>query len=109
MSRPAIEEQIPRRRDDKLSRTPGRRDKGGDIPKIDLVNAENYDSDELPPVDFQQLLTSPSDYSLESSLYKQHQSFTLSSGVPSGNFIQCGTNITSSIWFVFYLILDNIF
>ncbi|KAK9509169.1 hypothetical protein O3M35_006543 [Rhynocoris fuscipes] len=98
-----FEEMLPSHRDEKLSRTPGRKFIGGgnndNCGKIgDQYNAEYYDSADLP-VDFQQLLTSPSDISAESSLYKLPQSLSSGcSGAPSGNFIQCGTNITSSIW-----------
>uniref|UniRef100_A0A0A9WU75 Uncharacterized protein n=1 Tax=Lygus hesperus TaxID=30085 RepID=A0A0A9WU75_LYGHE len=65
-------------REAKLSRTPGRKDK---------TELPEFDKD--LPMDFQQLLQSPDD----SSFFRQPKQ-----SQHSLNFIQCGTNITSSIW-----------
>ncbi|KAF6199062.1 hypothetical protein GE061_007087 [Apolygus lucorum] len=65
-------------REAKLSRTPGRKEK---------IELPEFDKD--LPMDFQQLLQSPDD----SSFFRQPKQ-----SQHSLNFIQCGTNITSSIW-----------
>ncbi|BET02105.1 kiaa0232 [Nesidiocoris tenuis] len=66
-------------REAKLSRTPGRREN-----KVELL-----EFDQALPMDVQQLLQSPDD----SAFVRQPKI-----NQPLPNFIQCGTNIMSSIW-----------
>lgn len=59
---------------------------------------ETVDCDQELPLDFQQLLSSPTKQYLTVELYNLNSKRMQNVFSTSNSFIQCGTNITSSIW-----------
>lgn len=59
---------------------------------------ETVDSDQEFPLNFQQQLSSPNEQYLAVELYNMNNRRNQNIFTASNSFIQCGTNITSSIW-----------
>lgn len=59
---------------------------------------ETLNCDQELPLDFQQLLSSPNEQYLTVELYNLNSKRNQNMFSTSNTFIQCGTNITSSIW-----------
>lgn len=65
---------------------------------VKFSSEETVDCDQELPLNFQQLLSSPNEQYLALELYNLNSKRNQNIFPASNSFIQCGTNITSSIW-----------